>query len=36
MNSALENPKSIIVYLFNISFSKDGEKDFKKDNDSQN
>jgi hypothetical protein len=34
MNIALENPKSIIVYLFNISFSKDAEKDFKNDNDS--
>lgn len=36
MNIALENPKSILLYLFFISFSKDGEKDFKKDNDSSN
>ena len=36
MNIALENPKSILLYLFFISFSKDGEKDFKNDNDSSN
>ena len=33
MNIALENPKSIIVYLFYISFLKGDEKDFKKDDD---
>ena len=36
MNIALENSKSIIVYLFYISFLKDNDNDFKKDNDSQN
>ena len=39
MNIALENPKSILLYLFYlfyISFLKDDEKDFKQDNESQN
>jgi hypothetical protein len=35
-NIALENPKSILVYLFYIFLLKDSEKDFKKDNDSPN
>ena len=33
INIALENPKSIIVYLFYISFLKDDDKDFKKGDD---
>ena len=38
MNIALENPKSILVYLFYISILKDrdSDKDFQKDNDSPN
>ena len=36
MNIALENPKSILVYILYFSFLKDNEKDFKKDNDSSN
>ena len=36
MNIALENPKSILLYLFYLSFLKDDEKDFKNDNDSSN
>jgi hypothetical protein len=33
MNIALENPKSILLYIFFISFLKDDEQDFKKDDD---
>ena len=33
LNIALENPKSILLHLFFISFLKDDEKDFKKDDD---
>jgi hypothetical protein len=33
MNIALENPKSILLYLFHISFLKDEDKDSKKDDD---
>lgn len=33
INIALENPKSILLYLFFISFLKDDEQDFKKDDD---
>jgi hypothetical protein len=35
-NIALENPKSLLIFLFFISVSKDDEKDFKKDSDSPN
>jgi hypothetical protein len=35
-NIALENPKLILVYLFYVTFLKDDEKDFKKDDDSPN
>ena len=36
VNIALKNRKSLLILLCYISFSKDNEKDFKKDNDSPN